>query len=201
MKLEQATIIFFLTGILLIVLVYLVYKVYKDAIEVKENNERVYIIKNDSIQRVQQVRGDHMLNDNVNDRFPTRLSKTSNNDVHYMTGGVQNDRINIRTRNGTSSPPEYRHIGNLYNTKDDEILALYSRPRYYGSNQFYYYALDNGYVSNRLTIKVENKECDSSSYGCEELQDGISKVYIVEKDKYYDVKIFKDNQYRYNPFI
>ena len=100
------------------------------------------------------------------------------NDLHIIH--PPRKRINIPTR---GELPAYKNIGYLYNVKsssENEVLSLYGRPTYRGSNKWNYYTMHEG-----VRIPIEN--CDKSR-GCEEKYQGDNANYCTS--------LFTDYLYR-----
>ena len=116
--------------------------------------------------------------------------------------------INIETR---GSGGEFQQIGILYkntisddtkapgNNTDNNVLPLYGKPTYKGSNKWLYYTETDKLNPVKIPIMVNSKDC-TDEYGCEELSDG-STIEIPSYNGTFNVKIYKFNKPRYIPYI
>jgi hypothetical protein len=78
-----------------------------------------------------------------------------------------------------------------------QILALYGRPTYPGSNKWNFYTSTDGYHLLRIPIFYKNKNC-TAEYGCDELYDG-DFVRVEEYGKTFRVRLYESEQLRYIP--
>lgn len=98
-------------------------------------------------------------------------------------------RINIQTR---GELPAYKNIGYVSNkNNENEVLSLYGRPTYRGSQNWNYYTMHEG-------IRIPIEECDRSK-GCREKYEG-DKVNIDAMGDNYEIRLYKDDEPRYIPF-
>lgn len=127
--------------------------------------------------------------------------------------GYSNNRnrglpINIETR---ESGGDFQQLGMLYknnisdedkapgNNTDNNVLPLYGKPTYRGSNKFLYYTETDKLNPVKIPINVDSRDC-TDEYGCEELSDG-SSVSIPSYNGSFNVKIYKFNKPRYIPYV
>ena len=123
----------------------------------------------------------------------------------------QNNRglpINIETR---GSGGDFQQIGILYkneitddakapgNNTDNNVLPLYGKPTYRGSNKFLYYTETDKLNPVKIPISVNSRDC-TDEMGCEELSDG-NNVSIPSYNGSFNVKIYKFNKPRYIPYV
>jgi len=116
--------------------------------------------------------------------------------------------INIETR---GSGGDFQQLGMLYkndisdedkapgNNTDNNVLPLYGKPTYRGSNKFLYYTETDKLNPVKIPISVDSRDC-TDEYGCEELSDG-SSVSIPSYNGSFNVKIYKFNKPRYIPYV
>ena len=118
--------------------------------------------KNIQAQNTQNSNNHHNLNNhhNHNGEPPTR---------HYNNGSNQNIMpINIETR---GSSGDFQQIGILTkdsvsdntqipgNNTDSNILPLYGKRLYRGSNKWYYYTITDKFNSIKIPLIINNKDC------------------------------------------
>ena len=116
--------------------------------------------------------------------------------------------INIETR---GSGGDFQQIGILYknditdeekspgNNTDNNVLPLYGKPTYRGSNKFLYYTETDKLNPVKIPISVNSKDC-TDDMGCDELTDG-GNVSIPSYNGSFNVKIYKFNKPRYIPYV
>ena len=112
--------------------------------------------------------------------------------------------INIPTRGFV---PNYQQIGVLNPDSNgspsvNELLPLYGKPTYPGSNQWNYYTNTNGYNPLKLPVFLNGKNC-TEEYGCKQLFDVGDKVKVEgggQKD-YTIGTLYKYDTPRYIPFV
>lgn len=101
-------------------------------------------------------------------------------------------RINIHTR---GEPPSYKNVGYISHDNQSEneieVLSLYGRPTYRGSNKWNYYTMHDG-------VRIPIETCDKSR-GCDEKYDG-DVVNIEPLGGDYAVKVYDDDAPRYIPY-
>lgn len=127
---------------------------------------------------------------------PERMYPYSN------SGGVP---INIPTR---GYGPGYHQVGILEKTSIDsestiydtrpQILPLYGKPTYPGSNKWFYYTSSdmNGF---KIPFTINGKTCNDD-YGCNELYSG-DKVDLSGYNAKYKVTIYSIDSPKYIPYI
>ena len=117
------------------------------------------------------------------------LPKQDTRDNHIVID--RHRRINIPTR---GELPAFRNIGYIANNDKNseiEVLSLYGRPTYRGSNKWNYYTSHEG-----VRIPVEN--CDKPR-GCnEKMNDENVSVDALGSD--FKVSLYKDDAPRYIPY-
>lgn len=116
--------------------------------------------------------------------------------------------INIETR---GSGGDFQQIGILYknditdeekspgNNTDNNVLPLYGKPTYRGSNKFLYYTETDKLNPVKIPISVNSRDC-TDDMGCDELTDG-GNVSIPSYNGSFNVKIYKFNKPRYIPYV
>ena len=116
--------------------------------------------------------------------------------------------INIETR---ESGGDFQQMGILYknnitdedkapgNNTDNNVLPLYGKPTYRGSNKFLYYTETDKLNPVKIPISVNSKDC-TDDMGCDELSNDNS-VNIPSYNGLFNVKIYKFNKPRYIPYV
>jgi hypothetical protein len=126
-------------------------------------------------------------------------NKTTRNSVNITTEPVKLVRVNIPSRGEVT---KYEEVGVLSN--GDRLLKLMGRETYGGSNKYQYYALSDNFVSSRLTVVKDMRECDET-YGCNELYDGDQlTVPDISDTLKFKVNIHNNldkNKLRYIPYV
>lgn len=128
----------------------------------------------------------HKPNTNVMFRNVYRDTNKVNHNI-----AIQPRRINIPTR---GELPAFKNIGYLHNANqnsDNELLALYGRPTYRGSDKWNYYTMHEG-----VRVPVEN--CDKPR-GCKEKYQGDGAV-VDALGENFKVGLYKDDAPRYIPY-
>lgn len=100
-------------------------------------------------------------------------------------------RINVPSR---GEPPAFKNVGYISNTNknsDVEVLSLYGRPTYRGSDNWNYYTMHEG-----VRVPVEN--CDRTR-GCREKYDG-DKVNVGALNSDFQIGLYNDDAPRYIPY-
>jgi len=154
----------------------------------------------------QETDVDRML---LTDRLYPPLSRNYHQDT---TGNMESSQkglpINIETR---GSGGDFQQVGILSknvinkdaetpgNNTDSNILPLYGKPTYRGSNKWLYYTETDKYNPVKIPITVNNRDC-TDDIGCDELYDG-GEVVIPSYNGVFKVKIYKFNKPRYIPFV
>ena len=85
------------------------------------------------------------------------------------------------------------------NNTDNNVLPLYGKPIYRGSNKFMYYTETDKLNPVKIPISVNSRDC-SDDIGCDELYDG-GVVNIPSYNGSFNVKIYKFNKPRYIPYV
>lgn len=118
---------------------------------------------------------------------------------YHMSRGIP---INIHTRGYV---PSYQQMGVLINNDDTnnvEMLPLFGRPTYAGSNKWNYYTSTSQYNSLKIPVfkdSSSNKSC-SDEYGCNEIY-GNDTVYIPAYKKNFTVELYEIDKPRYIPYL
>jgi hypothetical protein len=116
--------------------------------------------------------------------------------------------INVPTRGETD---DYTQIGMLHkgsindssskpgDNADSVILPLYGKQCYRRSQNWFYYTMSNSYNSMKIPITINGYDC-TDDRGCKELNDG-DTVTIPSYNGIFTCKIYKNDKYRYIPYI
>jgi hypothetical protein len=102
--------------------------------------------------------------------------------------------INSPTR-GYSS--DYQQIGIL--TGGDQILPLFGKPTWNGSNKWMYYTSTDKFHMIKLPVNVNSKDC-TQEYGCNEVYDG-EMVNVPAYSKDYKASVYQLDAPRYIPYV
>ena len=167
---------------------------------------------NNPSNKPQETDVDRMM---LNDRLYPPLSRNYHEDTTGNTGTTGHREshqkglpINIETR---GSGGDFQQVGILSknvinkdaetpgNNTDSNILPLYGKPTYRGSNKWLYYTETDKYNPVKIPITVNNRDC-TDDIGCDELYDG-GEVVIPSYNGVFKVKIYKFNKPRYIPFV
>jgi hypothetical protein len=116
--------------------------------------------------------------------------------------------INIPSRGPNVS---YQQVGILYkenienpdktpgNNSDSNILPLFGRPTYNGSNKWNYYTSSDKFQNFKLPITIDGRKCDSD-LGCDELRDG-DMISIPSYNGRFKVEIYNYDKPSYIPYV
>lgn len=116
--------------------------------------------------------------------------------------------INIPSRGPNLS---YQQVGILYkenientdkmpgNNNDSNILPLFGRPTFNGSNKWNYYTSSDKFQNFKLPITIDGRKCDND-LGCNELRDG-DMISIPSYNGRFRVEIYNYDKPSYIPFI
>jgi len=116
--------------------------------------------------------------------------------------------INIPSRGPNLS---YQQVGILYkenienpdkipgNNNDSNILPLFGRPTFNGSNKWNYYTSSDKFQNFKLPIKIDGRKCDDD-LGCNELRDG-DMISIPSYNGRFKVEIYNYDKPSYIPFV
>ena len=116
--------------------------------------------------------------------------------------------INIPSRGPNIS---YQQVGILYkeniedtdkmpgNNNDSNILPLFGRPTYNGSNKWNYYTSSDKFQNFKLPIKIDGRKCDDD-LGCNELRDN-DMISIPSYNGRFKVEIYNYDKPRYIPYV
>ena len=114
--------------------------------------------------------------------------------------------INIETR---ESGGDFQQVGMISkkiinddtqvpgNNTDTNILPLYGKPLYRGSNKWMYYTETDKHNPVKIPITVNSRDC-TDDQGCDELSDS-SEVLVPSYNGNFIVKMYKFNKPRYIP--
>lgn len=116
--------------------------------------------------------------------------------------------INIPSRGALQA---YQQMGILYkenienpdklpgNNNESNILLLFGRPTYSGSNRWNYYTSSDKFQTVKLPISLEGRRC-TDDLGCNELRNG-DMVVIPSYNGRFRVEIYDWDKPRYIPFV
>jgi hypothetical protein len=127
--------------------------------------------------------------------------------TYEFTKGVQSNvdkytpkqLINIPTR---GMPTDFQPIGVLTNIdtkKEPNILQLFGRPLWIGSNKWQYYTSSDNYQSIKIQVVSKRREC-LSDLGCEELYTG-DTVFIPSYGMNFRVDLYRFDKPQYVPYF
>jgi len=85
------------------------------------------------------------------------------------------------------------------NNNESNILPLFGRPTYAGSNRWNYYTTSDKFQSVKLPINIEGRKC-TDDLGCDELREG-DMVTIPSYNGRFRVEIYDYDKPRYIPFV
>ena len=85
------------------------------------------------------------------------------------------------------------------NNNESNILPLFGRPTYTGSNRWNYYTTSDKFQAVKLPINIEGRKC-TDDLGCDELRDG-DMVTIPSYNGRFRVEIYDFDKPRYIPFV
>ena len=115
--------------------------------------------------------------------------------------------INIPSRGPQQS---YQQVGILYkenienpdklpgNNNESNILPLFGRPTYTGSNRWNYYTSSDKFQTVKLPISIDGRKC-TDDLGCNELMNG-DMITIPSYNGKFKVEIYDFDRPRYIPF-
>ena len=194
-------------GIILIFLI-IVYVINKD--NYKNLYDKINYLQNRQLKSETEIQNKNNVDNNQNynqDVITNPLMPPLKRNYH-IEDRQKGLPINIETR-GSGGP--YQQLGMLYkdsvnddtkeigNNNDTNVLPLYGKPTYRGSNKFLYYTETDKLNPVKIPINYNSKDC-TDEYGCEELMDG-SDVSIPSYNGNFKVKIYKFNKPRYIPYV
>jgi hypothetical protein len=116
--------------------------------------------------------------------------------------------INIPSRGPNIS---YQQVGILYkenientdkmpgNNTDSNILPLFGRPTFNGSNKWNYYTSSDKFQNFKLPITIDGRKCDDD-LGCNELMNN-DMISIPSYNGRFRVEIYNYDKPRYIPFV
>lgn len=116
--------------------------------------------------------------------------------------------INIPSRGPQQS---YQQVGILYkenietpgqmpgNNNESNILPLFGRPTYSGSNKWNYYTTSDKFQTVKLPISLDGRRC-TDDLGCNELREG-DMVVIPSYNGRFRVEIYDFDKPRYIPYV
>ena len=116
--------------------------------------------------------------------------------------------INIPSRGPMQS---YQQVGIMYkenientdkqpgNNTDSNVLPLYGRPTFNGSNKWNYYTASDKFQNFKLPISCDGRKCDDD-LGCNELRSG-DMLTIPSYNGRFRVEIYGFDKPRYIPYV
>lgn len=125
-----------------------------------------------------------------------------------MPPGEKGLPINIETR---GSGGDFQQIGILYkdsiaddqqvpgNNTDSNVLPLYGKPTYRGSNQWLYYTATDKFHPIKIPISVNGSDC-TDDRGCSEISNEQS-ITVPSYNGTFKAKIYKFDKPRYIPYV
>lgn len=170
-------------------IVYQVNPVIRDVVSYRQNPNVVSYGRYEAAKNMERI---------INPLLPPERSYTN-------TYGIP---INIPSRGPFQS---YQQVGILSkenivdpdkipgNNNDSNILPLFGRPTYAGSNRWNYYTTSDKFQSVKLPINIDNRKC-TDDLGCDELRDG-DMVTIPSYNGRFKVEIYDFDKPRYIPFV
>jgi hypothetical protein len=188
---------------LICIIIVIIYTKFVDNTKNCHNMQNLWRKMNDEQKQiVNNVRNTHIRDNSFNEQ--EKRSPYVNNAVYGS--GVPGKVVNVKTR---GEPEQFHKVGILTRTVDPSsetimsgisqaanVLPLYGRATYPGSNMWEYYVDVNG---NQVPITHNNRECLGST-GCSELYDG-SSLSIGELDGSYTYKSYPNQEIRYLPSV
>jgi len=127
---------------------------------------------------------------------------------HTDPNGVKMMPINVETR---ESGGDYQQIGMLYkdsvidedkapgNNTDSNILPLFGKPVYKGSQQWHYYTATDKYNQIKIPLSINNTNC-TDDRGCKEIMD-TEQVAVPGYNGNFKVQIYKFDSPKYIPYV
>lgn len=214
--------------LLLVIFVYLYYKMtnkvnkneilkekelfYKNKIDELENHikELKGTLENETNRKVKkEVKHDIKRFEKEKEMYYRRLGDPLEvpNQTYEFTSNIYNNvqkydpkkMINIPTR---GVPTDFQPIGVLTNVdskKNPNILQLFGRPLWIGSNKWQYYTSSDGFQSIKIQLLHKRKEC-LSDLGCEELYIG-DIVHIPAYGMDFKVDLYRIDKPTYIPYL
>lgn len=170
-------------------IVYQVNPVIRDVVSYQQNPNIVSYGRYEAAKNMERI---------INPLLPPERSYTN-------TYGIP---INIPSRGPFQS---YQQIGMLSkdeiadpdkipgNNNESNILPLFGRPTYAGSNRWNYYTTSDKFQSVKLPINIDGRKC-TDDLGCDELRDG-DMVTIPSYNGRFRVEIYDFDKPRYIPFV
>jgi hypothetical protein len=168
---------------------YSVNPVIRDVVSYEQNPNRVSIGRYEAQKNMERI---------INPLLPPERS-------YVNTYGVP---INIPSRGPFQA---YQQVGILSkenivdpdkipgNNNESNILPLFGRPTYTGSNRWNYYTTSDKFQSVKLPINIEGRKC-TDDLGCNELRDG-DMISIPSYNGRFKVEIYDFDKPRYIPFV
>lgn len=141
-------------------------------------------------------------------RLENTLTPPLMRNYHTETSGIveipkpKGIPINIETR---GSGGDYQQVGVLYRNNvnaentDTNILPLFGRPTYRGSQHWNYYTASDKYHQIKIPLNIGNTDC-TDDRGCSELNTG-DIINIPEYNGDFKVNIYKLDKIRYIPYV
>jgi hypothetical protein len=163
--------------------------------------------KEDSNEQVYVDRDRVAINDKLYPPFMRNYHSDEDGMVR-MEPGSKGLPINIETR---GSGGDYQQIGILYkdaiandeqvpgNNTDSNVLPLYGKPTYRGSNRWLYYTSTDKYHPVKIPISVSGHDC-TDDRGCDEISNEQS-ITVPSYNGTFKAKIYQFDKPRYIPFV
>jgi hypothetical protein len=127
---------------------------------------------------------------------------------HTDPNGVKMMPINVETR---ESGGDYQQVGMLYkdtiidedkapgNNTDSNILPLFGKPVYKGSQQWNYYTATDKYNQIKIPLSINNTNC-TDDRGCKEIMD-TEQIAVPGYNGNFKVQIYKFDSPKYIPYV
>jgi hypothetical protein len=147
----------------------------------------------------------------INDRLYPPFMRNYHSDetgMVKMEPGAKGLPINVETR---GSGGDFQQIGILYkdsvaddekvpgNNTDSNVLPLYGKPTYKGSNRWIYYTSTDKFQPIKIPIAVNGTDC-TDDRGCDEISNGQS-ITVPSYNGSFKVKIYQFDKPRYIPYV
>ena len=127
---------------------------------------------------------------------------------HSDPNGVKKMPINVETR---ESGGDYQQIGMIYknsvidedkapgNNTDSNILPLFGKPVYKGSQQWNYYTATDKYNQIKIPLSINSSNC-TDDRGCKEIMND-EQVEVPGYNGNFKVQIYKFDSPKYIPYV
>ena len=187
--------------IILLLVLYIVNKEYYIKLYLKLNREKENVEK-----EKKEVVKEYVDTNRI--RLENTLTPPLMRNYHTETSGIvelpktKGLPINIETR---GSGGDYQQVGVLYRNNvnaentDTNILPLFGRPTYRGSQHWNYYTASDKYNQIKIPLTIGNTDC-TDDRGCTEIYSG-DIINIPEYNGDFKVNIYKLDKIRYIPYV